>query len=168
MSKAQIREQVATAARAAENKKAIDLTVLEMDRSSSAFTDFFVICSGNNQRQVQAIADEVQLQLKRIGQAANSIEGYSQGEWVLMDYVDFVVHVFSQQARQYYDLERLWKSAKRMSIAELSRKPAARKPAARKPAKPAAKKMPARKKPAAKKAVGKKSRVKKKTVRRKR
>ena len=82
------------------------------EKGSGAFTDYFVVCSGTNPRQIQAIADEVELRLKKAGMHPTNIEGYKLAEWVLLDYVDFVVHVFSEKARQYYDLERLWKSAK--------------------------------------------------------
>jgi ribosome-associated protein len=122
---AQIRTQVASAVKACEDKKGEDISVLEMDKNSSAFTDYFVICSGKNPRQIQAIADEVELRLKREGVPANQVEGYNQADWVLLDYVDFVVHVFSEAARKFYDLERLWKSARKLTADEL-RKPAAR------------------------------------------
>jgi ribosome-associated protein len=122
---AQIRTQVASAVKACEDKKGEDISVLEMDKNSSAFTDYFVICSGKNPRQIQAIADEVELRLKREGVPANQVEGYNQADWVLLDYVDFVVHVFSEAARKFYDLERLWKSARKLTVDEL-RKPAAR------------------------------------------
>lgn len=122
---AQIRTQVASAVKACEDKKGEDISVLEMDKNSSAFTDYFVICSGKNPRQIQAIADEVELRLKRVGVPANQVEGYNQADWVLLDYVDFVVHIFSEAARKFYDLERLWKSARKLTVDEL-RKPAAR------------------------------------------
>jgi ribosome-associated protein len=138
----EIRQQVATAVKAIESKKGEDVVILEMDRSSGAFTDYFVVCSGTNPRQIQAIADEVQRELSEAGQRPNSVEGYNQAEWVLLDYVDFVLHVFSQRARKFYDLERLWKSARHLKPADLS-KPAARKKA---------RKVPARKKPPAPKA----------------
>lgn len=119
--------------------------VLELEKGSSAFTDYFVICSGSNPRQIQAISDEVEQQLAKAGTRPNQIEGYNQAEWVLLDYVDFVVHVFSATARQFYDLERLWKSAKRLTLSDL-KKPA-RKAAktAAKPAKSAPRKTAARK-----------------------
>ena len=83
----------------------------------TTFADYFVVCSGSNQRQIQAIADEVTLQLKRqAGELPMSLEGYEQGEWVLADYGDMLVHVFSAKARAYYDLERLWRSAKPVEI----------------------------------------------------
>ena len=128
--------QLTTAIAACQDKKAEELTILQMDKNSGAFTDYFVICSGSNPRQIQAISDEVELRLKRAGTYPNNIEGYKQAEWVLLDYVDFVVHVFSATARSYYDLERLWRTAKKMEPAELTAKPRrrapARKPAARK------------------------------------
>jgi ribosome-associated protein len=100
-----------------------------------------VLCSGTNPRQVQAIADEVERRLKAVGVRPNQIEGYKQAEWVLLDYVDFVVHVFSEHARKFYDLERLWKTAKRLTPGDLTTKaPKKRKAAAKPAAKPAAKK----------------------------
>jgi ribosome-associated protein len=121
----QIRSQVASAVQACEDKKGEEISILEMDKTSSAFTDYFVICTGKNPRQIQAIADEVELRLKREGTRANQVEGYQQADWVLIDYVDFVVHVFSEASRKFYDLERLWKSAKKITVADL-KKPAAR------------------------------------------
>ena len=83
----------------------------------TSFADFFVICTGNNQRQIQAISDEVNLQLKQqAGELPISVEGYNQAEWVLADYGDLLVHIFSAKAREYYDLERLWRSAKKVEI----------------------------------------------------
>lgn len=111
--------QLTTAIAACQDKKAEELTILEMDKDSGAFTDYFVICSGSNPRQIQAISDEVELRLKRAGTYPNNIEGYKQAEWVLLDYVDFVVHVFSANARSYYDLERLWRTAKKLEPADL-------------------------------------------------
>ena len=121
--------QLTTAIAACQDKKAEELTILEMDKNSGAFTDYFVICSGSNPRQIQAISDEVELRLKRAGTYPNNIEGYKQAEWVLLDYVDFVVHVFSATARSYYDLERLWRTAKRLELADLVSKPRRRAPA---------------------------------------
>lgn len=131
----EIRQQVAQAVKAIEDKKGEDVVILEMDRNSGAFTDYFVVCSGTNPRQIQAIADDVQKQLSEAGQRPNSVEGYNQAEWVLLDYVHFVLHIFSERARKFYDLERLWKSAKRLTAADLSRKPAARKKARKVPGK---------------------------------
>ena len=128
--------QLTTAIAACQDKKAEGLTILQMDKNSGAFTDYFVICSGSNPRQIQAISDEVELRLKRAGTYPNNIEGYKQAEWVLLDYVDFVVHVFSATARSYYDLERLWRTAKKLEPAEVAAKPrrrvATRKSAVRK------------------------------------
>ena len=118
------RQQVILAVKAVENKKGEDLTILEMDRNSGAFTDYFIVCTGTNPRQIQAISDEVERLLKEAGSLPNSIEGYNQAEWVLLDYVDFVVHIFSERARQFYDLERLWKSANHLTSADLAKKPA--------------------------------------------
>src|SRR5947209_9624385 len=128
-----IRQQVILAVKAVENKKGEDLTILEMDRNSGAFTDYFIVCTGTNPRQIQAISDEVQRLLKEADSRPNSVEGYNQAEWVLLDYVDFVVHIFSERARKFYDLERLWKSATRLTSADLAKKAA--KPVAKKAAK---------------------------------
>ncbi|HEY1802834.1 MAG TPA: ribosome silencing factor [Terriglobales bacterium] len=123
MKKNDSKKQVREAIYACQDKKAEEITILELDKDSGAFTDYFVVCSGTNPRQVQAISDEVEMRLKRAGQPPRQMEGYKQGEWILLDYVDFVVHVFSEKARKYYDLERLWKSAKRLEPAELTPKP---------------------------------------------
>ncbi len=83
-------------------------------REISSFADYFIICSGGNSRQIQAIADEIELQLKKFGEYPASIEGYQNAEWVLVDYGDVVIHIFSEKAREYYDLDRLWRDAKRL------------------------------------------------------
>lgn len=145
MKKSELKKQVAAVIQACLEKKAEEISILEMEKGSGAFTDYFVLCSGTNPRQVQAIADEVELRLKAAGIRPNNVEGYKQAEWVLVDYVDFVVHVFSEKARKFYDLERLWKTAKRLEPADLKAsepKAAARKPkvAAKKPAAPKKKK----------------------------
>jgi ribosome-associated protein len=127
MKKSELKKQVAAAIQACLEKKAEELSILEMEKGSGAFTDYFVLCSGTNPRQVQAIADEVELRLKAAGIRPNNVEGYNQAEWVLIDYVDFVVHVFSERARKFYDLERLWKSAKRLEPADLKSEKRARK-----------------------------------------
>src|SRR6267143_6465723 len=119
MQKNDLKRQVAAAMSACQDKKAEEITILELEKGSGAFTDYFVVCSGTNPRQIQAIADEVELRLKRDGLYPAHIEGYRQAEWVLLDYVDFVVHVFAEKTRRYYQLERLWKSAKRLEPAEL-------------------------------------------------
>src|SRR6202034_4718098 len=123
MKKNATKAQVSAAIQACLEKKAEELTILEMEKGSGAFTDYFVLCSGTNPRQVQAIADEVELRLKSTGVRPAHVEGYRQGEWILVDYVDFVVHVFSEKARKFYDLERLWKTAKRLEPSELKPKP---------------------------------------------
>ena len=123
MKKNSLKTQISEAINACQEKKAEELTILALDKNSGAFTDYFVICSGTNPRQIQAISDEIELRLKRAGVYPNNIEGYKQAEWVLLDYVDFVVHVFSETARRYYDLERLWRTAKKMEPAELTAKP---------------------------------------------
>ena len=119
MKSSELRKRVAEAISAAQAKKAQDLIVLEMDRESPSFTDYFVIASGSNPRQIQAISDEIEQRLERVGLHPVSVEGYNLAEWVLLDYVDFVVHVFSEKARRYYDLERLWKSATRLEPSQL-------------------------------------------------
>jgi ribosome-associated protein len=115
----ELKQQVSAAIQACLEKKAEELSVLEMEKGSGAFTDYFVLCSGTNPKQVQAIADEVELRLKKTGLRPTHVEGYNQAEWVLIDYVDFVVHVFSEKARRFYDLERLWKSARRLQPGDL-------------------------------------------------
>jgi ribosome-associated protein len=127
MKKSETKKQITAAIQACLEKKAEELSILEMEKGSGAFTDYFVLCSGTNPRQVQAIADEVELQLKKMGLRPTHVEGYNQAEWVLVDYVDFVVHVFSEKARKFYDLERLWKSAKRLEPSDLKAAPRARK-----------------------------------------
>ena len=123
MKKDDLKRQVSEAILACQDKQADDVTVLELEKDSGAFTDYFVMCSGTNPRQIQAIADAVDERLEALGLRVTHSEGYKQAEWVLLDYVDFVVHVFSEKARQFYDLERLWKSAKRLEPAELLAKP---------------------------------------------
>ena len=96
---------------AAESKQAKDIKVLDL-REVTAFADFFVIASGANARQIQAIADEIEIQLKQLGEYPLSVEGYQNAEWVLLDYGYYLVHIFTDKARQYYDLERLWRDAR--------------------------------------------------------
>ncbi|HZS51202.1 MAG TPA: ribosome silencing factor [Bryobacterales bacterium] len=103
------------AVEAARSKKAEDISVLDLHEVAS-FTDTFVICSGMSARQNQAISDEVERKLKEQGLRPASIEGYQQAEWILMDYGDFIIHIFSPRARNYYELERLWKNARRIAI----------------------------------------------------
>jgi len=121
MKKNDVRAQVAMAVRACIDKKAQDLSILRLDAAASGFTDYFVICSGANPRQVEAIAEAVDEQLSKAGHEPSHVEGRRQAEWVLLDYVDFVVHVFSETARKFYDLERLWKTATRLELADLEK-----------------------------------------------
>lgn len=108
-------ERIRTALHATAEKKAIDLTVLDL-RGVATFTDFFIISTGTNKRQMQAISDEVVDQLKRRGSPAARVEGYQAAEWILIDYGDFIVHIFDEKARRFYDLEYLWREAKRLDI----------------------------------------------------
>ena len=108
-----------TAVRAAESKKAIDIRVLDL-REVTSFADFFVVCSGANPKQIQAISEEIGQQLAEQGEYPVSVEGYDNAEWVLADYGDYLIHVFSPKARTYYDLERLWRHAKVVAIPEAS------------------------------------------------
>ncbi len=149
---------VLAAAEACEDKKAEDTRILELDALDSGFTDFFLISSGSNERQTQAIAEEIELRLKREFQTyPNSVEGRRQGEWILMDYVDFVVHIFLTEKRTYYDIERLRKSARTIDLEQLKAMLREKTVEARnKPAKKAA-----AVKKTAKKAVVKKTAVKK-------
>jgi ribosome-associated protein len=108
--------QVKTAVEAARDKKALDITVLRLV-ALTEFTDYFVIVSGSNTRQVQAIADEVALQLKKQYKLRPlNTEGYNKAEWILMDFGTFVVHVFVEESRRFYDLERLWRDAERVEL----------------------------------------------------
>jgi len=108
---------VAKAIRAALDKKASEVVLLDL-RNTPAFTDFFVLCSGQSTRQVKAIADAVEEALKTAKMRPSHIEGYNRGEWVLMDYFTFIVHVFTPQTREFYSLERLWGDAERIEISE--------------------------------------------------
>ena len=108
-------ERIRRALHAAAEKKALQPTILDL-RGIASFTDFFVILTGANRRQVQAISDEIVEQLKHHGSAASRVEGYQNAEWILIDYGDFVVHVFDEKARRFYDLERLWREAGRLDV----------------------------------------------------
>ncbi len=157
------------AAAACEDKKAEDIRILALDPAESGLSDYFLICNGTNERQNVAITDEVELRLKReFGAYPNSVEGRRQGEWILMDYVDFIVHVFSAEKRAFYGLERLRKSATTISVAELNaevsaritetrakKKTSARKAVAKTPAKKTAPKATTPKKKAVKNAAAK-------------
>jgi ribosome-associated protein len=172
MATTETRRMVLAAAEACEDKKAEDTRILELDTLDSGFTDFFLISSGSNERQTQAIAEEIEARLKRDFQTyPNSVEGRRQGEWILMDYVDFVVHIFLTEKRAYYDIERLRKSARSVDLVQLKAMLVEKTVEAR--SKPAKKPVTAKKtvkktvvkKIAAKKTAGRKSAVKK-TVKR--
>jgi ribosome-associated protein len=152
----QIRILVQAAAKICEDKKGLDTRILELDPIDSGLSDFFLVTSASNDRQAVAIADEIEHKLKKeFGVLPNSIEGRRHGEWILLDYVDFVVHVFLTERRAFYDIERLRKSARPLSPAEfdaeLKSALAARTLAARAKARPAAAKSAAKPKKAAKK-----------------
>ena len=121
MASIQSNQLLLAAAAACEDKKAEDIRILALDPAESGLTDYFLICNGTNERQNVAITDEIELRLKRdFGVYPNSVEGRRQAEWILMDYVDFIVHVFSAEKRAFYGLERLRKSATSLSVAELN------------------------------------------------
>ena len=107
--------EIAKAVKAALDKKAMDVVVLDL-RHTPAFTDFFLLCSGQNTRQVHAIADAVEEALRAAKVRPNHVEGYDRGEWVLMDFFTFIVHVFTPQTREFYSLERLWGDAERIDV----------------------------------------------------
>jgi ribosome-associated protein len=115
---AELDDEVKLALHSAAEKKAFALVALDL-REIASFTEFFIIASGANQRQVQAVADEIEEQLKKqLSARAVRMEGYNAAEWILMDYGDFIVHIFEQKAREFYDLERLWRDARRVEIPE--------------------------------------------------
>lgn len=111
--------EVAKAVRAALSKKASDVVVLDL-RKTPAFTDFFILCSGQNPRQVKAIADAVEETMRAAKVKPAHIEGYDRAEWILMDYFSFIVHVFVPQTREFYSLERLWGDAERIPVEDES------------------------------------------------
>lgn len=169
MAKTETNKMLAAAASACEDKKAEDIRILALDPAESGLTDYFLLCNGTNERQNVAIADEIELRLKRdFNTYPNSVEGRRQAEWILLDYVDFIVHVFSPEKRAFYGLERLRKSATTLSVDDLNAeikaaiaahrpkkaataaKPAAKKAAKKAPAKKTASRSPAKKKSAAK------------------
>ena len=107
--------QVNRAVSVADDKQAAELVVLDV-RKAAGFTDFFVICSGSNPRQIRAIADGIMETLAADGARPAHIEGYDRSDWVLLDYFDFIVHIFARETRLFYDLERLWGSAERVEV----------------------------------------------------
>lgn len=165
MASTETRRMVLAAYAACEDKKAEDTRILELDPQDSGFTDFFLITSSTNERQSVAISDEIELRLKReFGIYPNSVEGRRTGEWILLDYVDFVVHVFLAERRAYYDIERLRNSAKVLDLAalkatlqDLTKKTIAVREKSKKAEATTAKKSPAKK--AAKNAVAPKKAV---------
>jgi ribosome-associated protein len=108
------------ALKAADDKKAHDLSALDISRIAS-FASYFLFCTGDSSRQMQAIADEIEKKLKESGILASHIEGYHNSEWILMDYFDLVIHIFSKEARAFYDLERLWRDGKKLDTDKLLR-----------------------------------------------
>src|SRR6202046_4108711 len=121
MQSTETKQLLPAAVAAGEDKKAEDIRILALDPAESGLTDYFLICNGTNERQNVAITDEIEIRLKReFGVYPVSVEGRRQGEWILMDYVDFIVHVFSAEKRAFYGLERLRKSATTISIADLN------------------------------------------------
>ena len=155
MATTETKKLLAAAVAACEDKKAEDIRILALDPVESGLADYFVICNGTNDRQNVAITDEIEIRLKReFGTYPRSVEGRRQGEWILMDYVDFIIHVFSPEKRAFYGLERLRKSAVVLSVDALNselkaatserKKPAAAKKSASKTAAKAATKSPAK------------------------
>jgi len=127
-----MKDELKIALKAVESKKALDITILDISEIAS-FANYFLMCTGDSSRQIQAIADEIAAKLKSSGYRPNHIEGYRNAEWVLLDYVDLVIHIFSRKARAFYDLERLWRDAKRIDPRKLARP--VRRQASKKPAK---------------------------------
>ncbi|MBZ5498214.1 MAG: ribosome silencing factor [Acidobacteriia bacterium] len=111
-------EALKIAIKAVDDKKGIDIVALDIS-AVATFADCFLLCSGDSSRQIQAIANEVEEKLAANGHRPAHVEGYSNAEWILMDYLDLVVHIFSKEARAYYDLERLWRDAKTIDVAKL-------------------------------------------------
>jgi ribosome-associated protein len=109
--------QLQAAVRAAQDRKALDLSVLDLEQACS-FTGYFLICSATSVRHAQAICDAIKEKLEKTGLTPAHIEGYPQAEWILLDYMGFVVHIFLERTRHFYDLERLWRSAPRLPIPE--------------------------------------------------
>ena len=106
------------AVNAADDKKASDVVILDITKIAS-FANYFLLCTGDSSRQMQAIADEVEKRLREAGIRPSHVEGYQNSEWILMDYADLVVHIFSKNARSYYDLERLWRDGKKVEVDKL-------------------------------------------------
>jgi ribosome-associated protein len=111
-------EALKIAVQAVDAKKGLDIVALDIT-AVATFTDYFLICSGESTRQIQAIADEIAQKMAASGQRPAHVEGYNNAEWILMDYRDLVIHIFSKKARAYYDLERLWRDARILDVAML-------------------------------------------------
>ena len=141
MSSIESNQLLLAAAAAAEDKKAEEIRILALDPAESGLADYFLICNGTNDRQNVAISDEIEIRLKReFGVYPNAVEGRRQSEWILMDYVDFIVHVFSPEKRAFYGLERLRKSATTLSVDDINAELKAQIAATRKTSAKAAKK----------------------------
>jgi ribosome-associated protein len=120
-----LQPEIRWAVEAAQDKQAVDITVLKLV-GASTFAEYFMLCSGSSQPQIRAIAEAIEERLERHGRRVSHREGKSGAEWVLLDYGDVIVHVFSDRARQYYDLERLWRTAERLNFPAPSRPPDSR------------------------------------------
>lgn len=120
-----LQPEIRWAVEAAQDKQAVDITVLKLS-GASTFAEYFMLCSGSSQPQIRAIAEAIEERLERHGRRLSHREGKSGAEWVLLDYGDFIVHIFSERARQYYDLERLWRTAERIDFPAPARPPDSR------------------------------------------
>ncbi len=125
MSLEPFRPEIRLAVEAAQDKQAVDITVLRLP-GAGTFAEYFLLCSGQSQPQIKAISDAIEEKLARQGVRLNHREGKSGSEWVLLDYVDFIVHIFSERAREYYDLERLWRNGERIDFPAPSAPPGTR------------------------------------------
>lgn len=114
---ARMPKAISTGIAAALDKKAADVVIMDL-RKASSFTDFFVLCTGQNMRQVKAIAEAIETTLKKDGLKPSLVEGYNKAEWVLLDYFDFIFHVFTPSTREFYGLERLWGSAEKIPVTD--------------------------------------------------
>lgn len=115
MSLETVRPEIRLAVEAAQDKQAVDVTVLKLPGTGS-FAEYFLLCSGGSQPQIRAISEAIEERLEKHGKRLSHREGRSGAEWILLDYGDFIVHIFSESARQYYDLERLWRNAERIDF----------------------------------------------------
>lgn len=111
-------EMTKTAVRAMEDRKAVDIRIIDISRIST-LGDYFVIASGTNRTQVQAMADAVDEALGKAGVSPKNTEGYQTAHWILMDYGDIVIHIFDEENRRFYDLERIWRDGREVSVEEL-------------------------------------------------